>query len=213
MKINNFLPAGDSSPHKKSELRKHFQTYRSGWLLVVLWLLALAVVAGVSLTVRTYAVQAFYIKSSSMLPTLEANNRVFVNKLSYKAHEINRGDVVVIDRSTAFGENRSETDDLIKRVVGLSGETLRIRNCTVSINGQLLIEPYLMEYNTNTRLYEQECKNNRTLEMLIPEGHVFVMGDNRLNSIDSRIFGTVSEDSIVGRAFVKVWPIWEFSIL
>ncbi len=199
--------------NKQTFWQRFFGDHKSAWTVAIFWILALAIVAGISLSVRAYAVQAFYIKSSSMLPTLEANDRVFVNKLSYKAHQVNRGDVVVISRSSAFGDAYEQTDDLIKRVIGLEGETLRIQNCMVTINGQELLEPYLMEYDPNGAFYIQECRKKSDFEVTIPEGHIFVMGDNRLNSIDSRIFGVIPEDSIVGRAFIKVWPFWEFSSL
>ena len=163
------------------------------WVVIVLGALAMALV------VKTFLIQAFYIPSLSMSPTLEVDDRVLVNKLSYDLHEVNRGDVVVFHSPRQSGEAK----DLIKRVVGLPGDTLESRNGHLVVNGRLLEEPYL-----------QASEQTDDLErVIIPSGHVFVMGDNRDNSSDSRVFGPVAESLIVGRAFVKVWPITELGTL
>ena len=163
------------------------------WVVIVVGALAMALV------VKTFLIQAFYIPSLSMSPTLDVNDRVLVNKLSYDLHQVNRGDVVVFHSPDPSGEAK----DLIKRVVGLPGDIVEARNGHLVVNGRLLQEPYL-----------QPTEQTNELERLtIPSGHVFVMGDNRDNSSDSRVFGPVDESLIVGRAFVKVWPVNEFSTL
>jgi signal peptidase I len=159
-----------------------------------------AVVGGalvIALVIKTFLLQAFYIPSSSMESTLNIGDRVLVNKLSYRLHDVNRGDIVVFERPP--GEPASDIHDLIKRVVALEGETVSLdENGRVLIDGEVLDEPYLAEGTTTNRLAEP---------VVVPEGHVFVMGDNRNDSRDSRFFGPIEEDSIVGRAFFRVWPL------
>jgi signal peptidase I len=136
-----------------------------------------------------------------MLPTLHEDDRVLVNKLSYDLHDVNRGDLVVFERPE--GEAPGQIRDLIKRVVGLPGERIEQRDGRVYIDGQLLEEPYLEDDTETTNLPPQT----------VPEGHVFVMGDNRDDSMDSRVFAAIDEDLIVGRAFVRVWPLPDVALL
>jgi len=167
-----------------------------------------AVVVGalvVALVVKTFLFQAFYIPSASMEPTLHEGDRVLVNKLSYDLHDVRRGDVVVFelprDKVGADG-----IKDLIKRVVGLPGDTIETRDGVVYINDRELSEPYLAE---GTRTGDSGNGNNPSItRQVVPDGTVFVMGDNRANSHDSRYAdrGPIPIDSIVGRAFVLVWP-------
>lgn len=142
-----------------------------------------------------------------MMPTLEPNERIIINKLSYSAHSINRGDIVVIDSGVAFPQSPNQPD-IIKRVIGLSGETIRIQDCQVYINDQPLIEPYLKEEKY------PDCAGRITINnSQIPEGEIFVLGDNRENSFDSRNFKSITTDALIGRAFVKIWPVWQTSSL
>ena len=128
---------------------------------------------------------------------LDTDDRVFVNKLSYRLHDPNRGDVVVLHQVTGASER-----DLIKRVIGLPGESVEMRNCAVLIDGRVLNEPYLdPEVVTPT-----DCGGDYALDGVVPDNHVFVMGDNRGGSQDSRVIGPISEDDLVGRAFVVFWP-------
>ena len=155
----------------------------------------------VAFVVKTFLVQAFFIPSGSMLPTLHQDDRVLVNKLSYDLHDVHRGDLVVFERPE--GEAAGQIKDLIKRVVGLPGEKIEQRDGDVYIDGQRLEEPYLAEGTETTNLDPQ----------VIPDGHVFVMGDNRSDSMDSRVFSAIDEDLIVGRAFVRVWPLPDLALL
>lgn len=148
-----------------------------------------------------------------MVETLQVNDRIMVNKLTYRFGEPQRGDVVVFDQTPDDGESlvgalirnlaesvgaRTPEAELIKRVVGMPGETIEIRDNTVFIDGEPLDEPYLSPA-TRTRWDNRE-------PLLIPEGHYFVMGDNRSRSLDSRRFGPIDESEIVGKAFVIIWP-------
>ena len=163
-----------------------------------------AIVVGalvVALVVKTFLIQAFFIPSLSMYPTLDKGDRVLVNKLSYKLHDVHRGDIVVFERPK--GQPASDIKDLIKRVVGLPGESIEARSGHVYIDGKELDEPYLVDGVTTENLPRQT----------VPDGDVFVMGDNRGDSADSRVFGPIDEDTIVGRAFLRVWPIPDIGLL
>lgn len=164
---------------------------------VVEWVLILAGALLVAFVVKTFLVQAFYIPSGSMLPTLQEQDRVLVNKLSYKLHDVERGDLVVFEGPD---QSPGQVKDLIKRVVALPGETVEAREGFVYIDGRLLEEPYLGPGITTGPLEATT----------VPPGHIWVMGDNRGNSKDSRFFGAVDEEAIIGKAFVRVWPITSF---
>jgi signal peptidase I len=149
---------------------------------------------------RTFVVQPFWIPSQSMEPTLHGcptcdPDRLLVDKLSYRLHAVHRGDVVVFSRPP----RAPTTDaDLVKRVIGLPGDMLRATNGVVYVDNRALKEPYI----------PADCDGTRDFgPLLVPPGDVFVMGDNRCDSLDSRVFGPISESSIVGRAFVIVWPL------
>lgn len=171
------------------------------WVAVIGGAIVIAVV------VRTFLVQTFWIPSPSMSPTLVKDDRVLVNKLSYRFHDVNRGDVVVFERPP--NEPPSEVKDLIKRVVALPGERISIMEGTVRIDGRELDEPYVNDLDT---IYDSLC-STVDLEGIdtaegyeVPEGTLFVMGDNRTNSHDGRCFGPIDEDLVVGRAFFIIWP-------
>lgn len=171
---------------------------------VVEWASVIAGAVLLALVVKVFLLQAFFIPSPSMYPTLKEGDRVLVNKLSYKLHDVNRGDVVVFERPAS--EAPSAIPELIKRVVGLPGDAVTFRGGHVYINGEKLDEPYLPEGVTTTADF---APNRCTVDApcLIPPGEVWVMGDNRNDSKDSRYFGPIPESSIVGRAFVIVWPL------
>jgi signal peptidase I len=168
------------------------------------WLGVIGGGIAIALLVEAFLIQAFWIPSPSMEPTLDVGDRVLVNKLSYKFHDVNRGDVVVFERppGASTGQN-GEIKDLIKRVVAVGGDTVEAKEGNVYVNGEQIDEDYL-EPGTPT--------DNLPLTT-IPEGQVFVMGDNRTNSEDSRIFGPIDEDAIVGRAFIRVLPITDIGWL
>ena len=170
------------------------------------WVIVLVVALVVALGIRTYVFQQFYISGPSMETTLYQPNRVLVNKLSYRLHGVNRGDVVVFDRVTSNGES-IQHDDLIKRVIGLPGEKISISKCVVYVNKVALKEPYLDVRDTELENLNDRCRQPEMAEVVIPQKQVFVLGDNRPQSMDSRLFGPVDEDRIVGRAFVVLWPI------
>jgi len=150
----------------------------------------------IAVLINLFLAQATRVYGSSMEPNLHTDQRLVVEKVSYRLHSPRRGDVVVI----RMPERGPEL--LIKRVIALTGETLEIRNGVVYINEQPIEEEYLVRKTTGT--YGPTT---------IPDGHVFVMGDNRGASNDSRIFGPVPLDRVVGRAWVSYWPFETLGIV
>jgi len=175
------------------------------WRVALEWFGVIAVAVLAAVTIRVLVLQQFYIAGPSMETTLESNERVLVNKLSYRLHDVRRGDVVVFDRVTTNG-GVVQHDDLIKRVIALTGERVEVRDCVVFIDGQQLVEPYLDPTHLARPDPQSRCSVATMAPQIVPAEHVFVMGDNRAESFDSRMFGPVGEDLIVGRAFLVLWP-------
>lgn len=169
------------------------------------WVIVIAIALGAAMLVRLYVLQQFYISGPSMETTLFQNNRVLVNKMSYRLHSINRGDVVVFDRVTTNNGTIAH-DDLIKRVIGVENDTVEIKQCKVFVNGSEIIEPYLDKDQVSQPNPVDRCRVADMPKVLIPKDQIFVMGDNRPESFDSRSFGTIPANLVVGRAFAVVWP-------
>jgi signal peptidase I len=148
--------------------------------------------------VRPYVMEAFWIPSESMVPTLEIGDRVLVNKFIYRFTEPERGDVLVF-KSVEGGDQ-----DLIKRVVGTPGDEVRVQNGQLFVNGEPQNEPYLNQQNPDRSFYGP---------LIVPEDSVFMMGDNRSNSQDSRFFGPVPYENVEGEAFLLFWPLQNFRSL
>ena len=205
MNTSNLVPVHDELPGERLEdtagtsPKESFKAVRD-------WVIVLVVALLVALGIRTFALQQFYISGPSMETTLFQPNRVLVNKLSYRFGKIGRGDVVVFDRVTSNGQS-VQHDDLIKRVIGLPGETVTIKSCVVYINGKRLEEKYLPARDTSQSDLVARCRQPEMAAVAVPKGQLFVLGDNRPQSMDSRVFGPVDRKSIVGRAFVVIWPI------
>ncbi len=176
----------------------------------------------IAVGIKTFVAQAFYIPSGSMLPQLQVNDRIVVSKLSYRLHDPHRGDIVVFDSPNptppdtatfvekvlrglgqAIGIGAPSTDEFVKRVLALPGETVEGRLGKVYVNGKVVVEPYLAP-NVTTSDFEP---------VVVPPGHLWVMGDNRGNSSDSRVFGPIREANVVGRAVVRVWPFPDAAFL
>jgi len=173
----------------------------SGARAFVDWIVVVAVALTVAFLVRGFVLAHFVVEGSSMDTTLATGDRVFVNKLSYRLHDPNRGDVVVLHQINGATER-----DLIKRVIALPGETIEMTNCEVritevgAIESRMLTEPYL-----DDDVISATCGGDFD-PVAVPEEHVFVMGDNRSGSQDSRNLGPIAESDLVGRAFVVFWP-------
>lgn len=169
----------------------------SRWLIE--WAVVLIVAVLVAVGIRTFVVQTFFIPSASMEPTLMVGDRILVDKISYHLHAVHRGDIVVF--ATPPGEDAGpNVKDLVKRVIGLPGETISSAGGQVVINGKPLKEPWLAPGVVTTGINTQK----------IPAGEYFVMGDNRSDSQDSRFFGPIHGSLIVGRVVVKIWPLTSF---
>ena len=176
------------------------------------WAIVVVLALFAAFIVRTFLLQQFYISGPSMETTLFQDNRVLVNKLSYRFTDISRGDIVVFDRVTSNGVD-VQHDDLIKRVIGLENETLEIKQCVVHINNVALEEKYLDDFARTEEDLVSRCRTPDMHAVTIPDNHVFVMGDNRAESFDSRSFGAIEESKIVGKAFAIVWPLSKIRLL
>jgi signal peptidase I len=207
-------PEPETPPYHKEDERQ------PGLLAVVretVVLVALAVLLAV--VFKTFLVAAFYIPSGSMESTLNISDRVLVEKVSYRFGDIEHGDVVVFvheepgfepdgpsnpvtgffsSLGQAVGVVPPSDRDFIKRVVGLPGDTIECKRGALYRNDQKVSEPYL-DAGTRTDNCDKQTR--------IRAGELFVMGDNRSNSQDSRTFGVIRESDVVGRAFVRIWPL------
>jgi len=192
--------AGDDGSGSGAVRRIDEEPGRSVARTIVEWIgVALAALV-IATILRTYVVQTFWIPTGSMIPTLQENDRVVVNKLSYKLHGVGRGDIVVFTTPPGVPEDYK---DLVKRVVGLPGDTVEGLNGKVLVNGTVLDESYLPEGTATSQFGPQK----------VPAGTYWVMGDNRGNSTDSRSFGPIPERTIVGHAVVRIWPLRRFGLL
>jgi signal peptidase I len=169
-------PAADSSRSRRQLIE---------WTVVIVAAFLSAMV------LRAVVLQAFSIPSVSMENTLLVGDRVLVNKLNKSAH---RGDVVVFKRPP--GEEAAAIKDLIKRVIGVPGDTISARDGKLLVNGKAIAEPYL----------KPGVVTLMDTTVQVHAGELFVMGDNRTQSRDSRFFGPIRKSSIIGHAFVRVWP-------
>jgi signal peptidase I len=189
------LPTDDLLPAAvdREELRRHRRRTALSWIVV-----AVGALVG-ALLLRAFVVQQFAVDGDSMLSTLHSGDRVLVNKLSYHLHDPHRGDIVVLESL----DGNVEVHDLIKRVVGVPGDTVEYRECRLYVNGQQVDEPYL----DATLVGPGRCGESQRPVQIEP-GHVFVMGDNRASSLDSRTaaVGQIPFDHLIGRAFIIVWP-------
>lgn len=221
-------PAPVPEEPSSREPRRRWWRHLTELPMLVLFALVIAVI------IKSFLIQAFYIPSGSMFPTLHIGDRVLVEKVSYRLHDPRRGDVVVFAREV-FGpapdvpwhqdvrnflrellgmQTGSGEEDYIKRVVAVGGDAIRYTGTprTLYVNGEPFEEPYIRggKDTASSTLTNADC---RRLEMassedgcVVPAGEVFVMGDNRANSQDSRSIGPVEVDKVVGRAFVIIWP-------
>lgn len=161
------------------------------WLgeLVLMVVLAFALASGI----RTFVIQPYVIPTGSMIPTIEIGERVLANKFVYRFSDSKPGDVVVFDDPTGT------VPTLIKRVIAVGGQTVDIHDGAVYINGEKLVEPYTYGKPTEP--------GDVLLPLTIPDGEVWLMGDNRTNSRDARWFGPQPASIIRGEAFLRYWPL------
>lgn len=162
------------------------------------WVKSLIIAGILAFIIHTFIFALVIVDGSSMEPTLYNSERLILNKISYSFSQPERGDVIV------FHANKS--DDYIKRVIGLPGETIEVKNDELYINDKLIEEPYLN--NEKERLHSVSSILTKDFGPIrVQEGHLFVMGDNRNNSTDSRIIGTIPIDDMIGKTSIIIWPI------
>ncbi|MBT1675240.1 signal peptidase I [Curtobacterium aurantiacum] len=195
-------PADDATHHAETEPKRGgLRFLRDLVIIVVVALLA-------SFLVKAYLVRSFYIPSASMQNTLLIGDRVLVNELVPGVVPLQRGDVVVFEDPGGW-LGMGQGDDLIKRVIGLPGDTVSCCDAQgrLSVNGHAVDEPYVVHEPGSDRVAAED------FEVTVPKGRIWVMGDNRYDSADSRVHGTVPVDDVVGRAFVTTWPISRWTVL
>ncbi|MCL1941121.1 MAG: signal peptidase I [Synergistaceae bacterium] len=158
----------------------------------IIWALVLALI------LRTFVIQAFWIPSGSMLPTLQIEDRVLVAKFWNWIKEPSRGSIYV------FKYPVDPERDFIKRIIGLPGDTINIQNGAVSVNGELIDEPYVKNMDRFTLRQNDIFK---TVPAKVPEDMYFALGDNRMNSQDGRYWGFVPKSYLKGPAFFRYWPL------
>jgi signal peptidase I len=169
----------------------------SKWKEVWDWLRSILIAIVLAMLIRLFLFEVFVVEGRSMYPTLIEAERVMVNKLVYRFDNPRLGDIVVFE----FVPGR----DFIKRVIGVEGDKIEIINGRLYINNKLLDEPYLLE---NMEVYNYG-------PVIVPPGYLFLMGDYRQNSMDSRDprVGFISEEDIKGRAFFIFWPPWDARVI
>ncbi|MGI9608167.1 MAG: signal peptidase I [Acidimicrobiales bacterium] len=207
--------------------------FRSSDIRTVLeWLAVIVSALVVALVIKAFVLQAFWIPSVSMETTVNKGDRILVNKVSYRLHDVRRGDLVVFKKVPG---TPGDTEDLIKRAIALPGETIEVRSDgriwiwaagETAADALLLDEPYLDPQNQalpapsatdalSADIWDEACVNQpRTPgRCTLAVDQLFMMGDNRTQSSDSRFFGPITEDLVVGRAFLRIWPLGELSSL
>jgi signal peptidase I len=209
MAVEEPTSPGDRADTPKAPERK--ETPPTRWILELVGVLVAAVVVAVLL--RTFIVATYSIPSGSMEPTLQIGDRIVVDKLAFHLHGVSTGDIIV------FGTPHTEdcagppVANLVKRVIGLPGQTVSLSRGHVLINGKLLAQPWLPPA-VRTETYPGPSFQPYSLRhpFVVPQGDVYVMGDNRPESCDSRYWGPVPESTIVGKVDVRIWPLSRFAL-
>lgn len=193
--------APDPEPHHlgKKDPKKEKEGFLSGFFEIVI---TIVLGLGLALLLRTFVVESYVIPSGSMLYTLQLGDRLIGEKVSYYFRSPEPGEIVTFEHDDGMGGK----EILIKRVIAVAGQTVDLKDGHVYVDGKLLDEPY----TSNTPSYslsESAGSAGITYPYTVPEGYVWVMGDNRTNSSDSRYFGAVSVDDITSHAIFIFWPI------
>ena len=183
--------------------KRLYERHKSSWDLLLMLVVAFNLVFGV---VRPFVAEPMRVPSKSMAPTLQPKDRMLTNKLAYDLTDPDRGDLVVFR-----GVERGKKERLVKRVVGLPGDVVHIDRGVLKVNGEPQNEPYVSKKKQGGGKREGARKAppgvNSFGPMFVPEDHVFVMGDNRAHSHDSRYFGPVPRENLIGEASLRFWPL------
>ena len=180
----------------------------SGCLFEIVETLVLTLI--IFLVIQTFVAQPYKVQQQSMEHTLEPDQYVLVDKLTPRFDPYKRGDIVVFSPPPDWA--REDDTPFIKRVIGLGGETVEIRDGKVFVDGTELEEPYLFAAAPDDPTQPTTVPGDEH-RWVIPDGELFLMGDHRSNSADSRMFGPVETGQIIGRAWLRYWPIDVFGIL
>jgi signal peptidase I len=200
------IPGVDMPPQPPPARPPTGRWIREGIVVVVVAVL-------VAVLLRAFVVQTFYIPSGSMLPTLQIGDRILVNKLSYHLHGVSRGDIVVFSRPPAESCGGPEVNDLVKRVIGLPGDTLSLSGGYVYVDGKRLNETWLPSTEQGvTSAGPAGNGYDLARPYRVPSNNYFVMGDNRTDSCDSRYWGPIPKSLIVGKVELRVWPLTSIHI-
>ncbi|MGM7700095.1 signal peptidase I [Pseudalkalibacillus sp. Hm43] len=173
------------------------------------WIKAIGIALLIAFVVRHFLFTNYVVFGESMMPTIQEGNRLIVNKINYDISDPNRFDLIVF--------RANEQEDYIKRVIGLPGDKIEYRNDKLFINDKPVEEPYLERFREDlqqgSQLTGDFTLKDITKKERVPEGTVFVLGDNRLHSIDSRHIGFVPVENIVGEVNLRYWPVSEFKLI
>ncbi|WP_379129815.1 signal peptidase I [Paenibacillus sp. sgz500958] len=178
---------------------------------VLEWIKAIAIALVLVILIRWLLFKPFIVDGPSMQPNFHTGERVIVNEILYDIRSPHRGEVIVFHVP-------SEGRDFIKRVIGVAGDTVKVEGDVVTVNGEPVNETYIQEAmdnaHKNNALYNNKNFPNEDFsDTTVPEGHVFVMGDNRSDSKDSRMIGYVPLSDIVGRADLIFWPVKDIQMI
>jgi signal peptidase I len=168
------------------------------------WLKAFAIGIIIFVIIRAFFFSNYVVEGESMMPTLQDGNKLVVNKVGYKMTDFDHFDIIVF--------HANENDDYVKRVIGIPGDRVEYRDDHLFINGKKYEEPFLNDYRkqvSSGRLTGNFTLKELTGEATVPKGKLFVLGDNRLGSWDSRHFGFISIDQVVGKVSLRYWPFNE----
>ena len=192
----------DAAPVPDDEVATPVKAPTSNKKVLLEWLLIVVVAVLASLLVRTFVFQTYFIPSASMEPTLQIGDRIIINKLSVDFGTIHTGDIVVF-RAPPSENCGTAVDDLVKRVIGVPGDTLTSKGNTIYIDGKALKETWS----------HTEPLGKPIGHVYVKSGQYFVMGDNHSDSCDSRYWGTVPRSDIIGKVFLRIWPLSRIGFL
>lgn len=166
------------------------------------WIKAIGIGLIVFVFIRTFFISNYVVDGESMTPTLQDGNKLIVNKIGYQIVDFDRFDVIVF--------HANEEEDYVKRIIGLPGDQIEYKNDQLFVNGKKVNEPYLTKHHNQAltrRFTEDFTLAEKTGVEIVPEGKLFVLGDNRLGSNDSRQFGFIDVDQVVGKVNLRYWPL------
>lgn len=172
------------------------------------WIKALGIAVVIAIIVRSFLFTNYIVDGQSMMPNLQDGNRLIVNKIEYKMMKPDRFDIVIF--------HATKTADYVKRVIGLPGDKIVYKNDVLYVDGKAVKEPYLDAYKANLlsgQLTWDFTLTGETGRATVPKGKLWVMGDNRQISSDSRDFGFVDMDQVVGEVNLRYWPISGFDFM